>query len=217
MRVFALTGGIGSGKSAVAAYWRSLGLPVVDADQLARQAVNPGEPALAQIAATFGRGVLNADGTLDRSALAGRVFGDPDARARLNQLVHPEVRRLAQNRFAALARGGEPLACYEVPLLFETGQAEAYRPVVLVSVSEATQLARTRARDGGDTDAVLARIKSQLPLATKAQQADYVIDNEGALADTHVQARAVLEAVCRNTGVDASRYIGEPPRGSNME
>lgn len=210
MRVFALTGGIGSGKSAVATYWRSLGLPVVDADQLARQAVAPPEPALAQIAATFGSGVLNADGTLNRRALGARVFGDPDARARLNQLVHPEVRRLAQNQFAALGQRGEPLACYEVPLLFETGQAEAYRPVVLVSVSEATQLARILARDGGNPDGAVARIKSQLPLATKAQQADYVIDNEGPLADTHVRARAVLEAVCRNTGVDASRYLGNP-------
>ncbi|HEU5072756.1 MAG TPA: dephospho-CoA kinase [Polyangiaceae bacterium] len=213
MRVFALTGGIGSGKSAVAAYWRSLGLPVVDADQLARQAVTPGEPALTRIAAAFGPGVLNADGTLDRSALAARVFGDPEARARLNQLVHPEIRRLAQNRFAALGESGEPLTCYEVPLLFETGQAEAYRPVVLVSVSEAIQLERTLARDGGEANAVLARIKSQLPLATKAQQADYVIDNEGSLHETHVQARAVLRAVCRDTGVDASRYF-EKPLGS---
>lgn len=207
MRVFALTGGIGSGKSTVAAYWRSLGLPVVDADQLARQAVAPGEPALAQIAKAFGREVLNGDGTLNRGALAARIFEDAPARTRLNGLVHPEVRRLAQREFAALDQRGEPLACYEVPLLFETGQAEAYRPVVLVSVSETTQLARTLGRDGGDPSAAHARIASQLPLATKAQQADHVIDNEGTLEATRTQARAVLDAVCRELGVDGTRYV----------
>lgn len=206
MRVFALTGGIGSGKSTVAAYWRELGLPVVDADQLARQAVAPGEPALERIATAFGREVMNLDGTLNRSALAARVFGDAPARARLNQLVHPEVRRLAQAEFAALEERGEPLACYEVPLLFETGQADAYRPVVLVSVSETTQLARTLGRDGGDPEAAKARIQSQLPLATKAKQADHVIDNEGTPDQTRSQARAVLAAVCRQLGVDAVRY-----------
>lgn len=217
MRVFALTGGIGSGKSTVAAYWRSLGLPVVDADQLARQAVAPGEPALAQIARSFGGEMLNGDGTLNRSALAARVFGDSNARTRLNQLVHPEVRRLAQAEFAALGQRSEPLACYEVPLLFETGQAEAYRPVVLVSVSEATQLARTLSRDGGDPSAARARIESQLPLATKAQQADHVIDNEGTPSQTRSQAFAVLQTICRELGVDGSRYSDEPLRGSNME
>lgn len=210
MRVFALTGGIGSGKSTVAAYWRSLGLPVVDADQLARRAVAPGQPALAEIARSFGYEVLNPDGTLNRSALAACVFGDADARARLNQLVHPEVRRLAQAAFVDLEQRGEPLACYEVPLLFETGQADAYRPVVLVSVSEATQIARTVARDGGDASAARARIESQLPLATKAQQADHVIDNEGTPSQTRAQARAVLRAVCRDLGVDSTRYADEP-------
>ena len=207
MRVFALTGGIGSGKSTVAAHWRSLGLPVLDADQLARQAVAPGAPALARVVDTFGSEVLQPDGSLNRAALGARVFGDANARTRLNELVHPEVRRLAQTEFAALAARGEPLACYEVPLLFETGQAEAYRPVVLVSVSEATQVARIVGRDGADPAAARARIESQLPLATKAQQADHIISNEGPLADTLAQAAAVLQAVCQETGVNGSRYL----------
>lgn len=207
MRVFALTGGIGSGKSTVARYWRSLGLMVVDADQLARQAVAPGSPALAQIVDVFGQDVLHPDGTLDRGVLATKVFGDTSARERLNQLVHPEVRRLARAEFRKLEQGGTPLACYEVPLLFETGQAEAYRPVVLVSVSEATQLARTVGRDGTTPEATRARIQSQLPLATKAQQADYVIDNEGSLDNTRAQARTVLQAVCRDMGIDGSLYV----------
>lgn len=208
MRVFALTGGIGSGKSTVATYWRSLGLPVIDADELARQAVAPSGPVLAHIVASFGREVLHADGSLNRAALAARVFQDPSARTQLNQLVHPEVRRLAHDRFAALDNAGAPLACYEVPLLFETGQAEAYRPVVLVSVSEATQLARTLARDGGDPAAARARIESQLPLASKAQQADYIIDNEGSPEATRSQARTVLRSVCEATNTSASLYLG---------
>lgn len=206
MHVFALTGGIGSGKSSVAAYWRSLGLPVVDADQLARDAVVPGGRVLPQIATAFGPDVLNGDGTLNRKALAAVVFDDGRARERLNQLVHPEVRRLAQEAFAAFERRGEPLVCYEVPLLFETGQADAYRPVVLVSVSEATQLTRSMRRDSADPAAVRARIESQLPLATKAAQADHVIDNEGSPAQTQAQAYAVLQTVCRELGVDATRY-----------
>jgi len=208
MRVFALTGGIGSGKSTVATYWRSLGLAVVDADELARQAVAPDGPVLAQVVAHFGREVLHPDGSLNRGALAARVFQDPNARTQLNHLVHPEVRRLAQERFTALDQAGAPLACYEVPLLFETGQADAYRPVVLVSVSEATQLARTLGRDGGEASAARARIQSQLPLATKAEQADYVIDNEGSPEATRSQALSVLRSVCRDTNTDASRYLG---------
>ena len=208
MRVFGLTGGIGSGKSTVAAYWRSLGLAVVDADELARQAVAPSGSVLGQIVASFGRAILHPDGSLNRGALAARVFEDQAARAQLNQLVHPEVRRLAQSHFTALAQAGAPLACYEVPLLFETGQAEAYRPVVLVSVSEATQLARTLGRDGGEPAAALARIRSQLPLATKAEQADYVIDNEGSPDGTRDQARAVLRSVCQDTHTSAARYLG---------
>jgi len=207
MRVFALTGGIGSGKSTVAAYWRSLGLAVIDADELARQAVARGTPTLATIVASFGREVLHPDGSLNRAALAARVFHDADAREQLNQLVHPQVRRLAQDRFAALQQAGTPLACYEVPLLFETGQAAAYRPVVLVSVSEATQLARTLGRDGGEAATVRARIQSQLPLAIKARQADYVIDNEGSPEATRSQARAVLRSVCQDTHTDPSRYL----------
>ena len=207
MRVFALTGGIGSGKSTVAQYWRSRGLAVVDADQLARDVVAPGQPALARIVEAFGPGLLRPDGSLDRGALAERVFEDEEARQRLNQLVHPQVRSLAQVRFAEVEARGAPLACYEVPLLFETGQADAYRPVVLVSASEATQLARAMSRDGAEPDAVRARIQSQLPLAVKAAQADYVIDNEGTPAATRTLADAVLRAVCLETGVDPSHYL----------
>lgn len=206
MHVFGLTGGIGSGKSSVAGHWRARGLPVVDADELARRAVDPGTPALARIAEELGADLLQSDGSLDRSALAARAFGDAGLRQRLNQIVHPEVRRLAQQRFGELERSGAVLACYEVPLLFETGQQEAYRPVVLISVPPAVQRARALARDGTSAEAIQARIDSQMPLVEKARLADYVIDNSGPWSATTLACDQVLGAICEKFGVDPARF-----------
>ena len=121
LKVFALTGGIGSGKSTVAGFWREAGLPVVEADQLARVAVQKGSTTLLELQRVFGAEMLLPDGNLDRKALGGLVFADPVAREQLNAIVHPEVQRLAQRRFAELSASGEELAAYEIPLLFETG------------------------------------------------------------------------------------------------
>ena len=206
LRVFSLTGGIGSGKSTVAARFRERGLPVVDADELARAAVAPGSGELAAIAQAFGDGVLGPDGSLDRKALAAIVFNDEAARGRLNAIVHPRVRELAQARFAELARLGEPLACYEVPLLFEVGLADSLRPVVVVTAAESEQVRRVLARDGGTPEQARARIAAQLPLETKASQADFVIENDGSLAATLARADEVLEAVCDRLGVERDRY-----------
>lgn len=206
MHVFGLTGGIGSGKTSVARHWRARGLPVVDADDLARQAVAPGQPALAQIVGRFGGDVLHADGSLNRAALAARIFGDSALRDQLNRIVHPEVRRLARERFRALEEQGAPLACYEVPLLFETAQQEAYRPVVLVSVPAAIQRERASARDGSSPEAIQARIDSQMPLEEKAERADYVIDNGGSWSATRAAADQVLSAICIQLGVDPARF-----------
>src|SRR5512141_1746472 len=117
IRVFGLTGGIGSGKSTVATRFRERGLPVIDADQLAREVVAKGTPGLAEIVARFGSSVLDAQGELDRKQLAEVVFRDEDARRALNAITHPRVRDLALARVQALDAAGEPLACYEVPLL----------------------------------------------------------------------------------------------------
>ena len=206
MHVFGLTGGIGSGKSTVARHWRSRGLPVVDADELARGAVGPGSALLAEVVSHFGTGVLQPNGELNRGALARLVFDDSQARQALNALVHPEVRRLAHERFAALADQQVPLACYEVPLLFETGQADRYRPVVVVTAAETTRIARAMARDGVSAEAVRARIRSQLPLADKATAADYVIDNEGRIPETEARADCVLRAVCEQLGVSPKAF-----------
>ncbi|HKY37502.1 MAG TPA: dephospho-CoA kinase [Polyangiaceae bacterium] len=193
LRVFGLTGGIGSGKSTVAALLRERGVPVVDADELAREALAPGTPGLAAVVAAFGPDVLSPDGSLDRKRLGGLVFADPEARKTLSGITHPIVRRLSQERFAALEVLGVRLAGYDVPLLFEVGLDRALRPVVVVAASEATQLERTLERGGLSRDEAQARIAAQLPLAEKRARADHVIDNDGSRAELSAQVDALVE------------------------
>lgn len=207
VQVFALTGGIGSGKSTVAAQLRRRGVPVIDADALAREVVAPGSRALAEVEAEFGAAVLR-DGALDRAALARVVFADPAARARLEAITHPRIQALRDARLLELSGAGEPLACYEVPLLFERGLDTSLRPVVVVSVPEAVQIERARRRDQASEAMIRARLAAQLPLAEKVARADYVIDNVGSLAATQAATDAVLRALCTQLGVDAARYFG---------
>jgi dephospho-CoA kinase len=192
LRVFGLTGGIGSGKSTVATLLRERGVPAVDADELAREAVAPGSAGLSEVVAAFGPEVLGADGSLDRKRVAGLVFADSAARKRLNGIVHPIVRRLSQEHFAELDRQGVTLAAYDVPLLFEVGLEQALRPVVVVAVDEATQLARVMARGGMSWDEARARIAAQLPMAEKRAKADYVLENGGSREELARQVDALL-------------------------
>ena len=204
--VFGLTGGIGSGKSTVAARFRARGVPVIDADLLAREVVAPGTPGLAEIRARFGDEVIDARGELDRARLAEIVFHDDDARRALNAITHPRVRDLALTRVQELAAQGEPLACYEVPLLIESGLGDVLRPLVVVVVDPATQVERTMRRDGSTREHAEARIRSQMPLAEKARLADHVIDNGGSVAATLARTDQVLDAICREKGLDPARY-----------
>ena len=203
---FGLTGGIGSGKSTVARHFRSRGLPVVDADELAREAVAKGSAGLSEIVAAFGPEILQADGSLDRAALAQRVFGAPAELARLEAITHPPVRALAKARLDALEKQGEPLACYEVPLLYEVGLEREYKPVVVVSVPESVQLERAVARDASSAERIQRRIAAQLPLGEKVRRADFVIDNTGSVEQTLRAADQVLAGICRDSGVDERRY-----------
>lgn len=206
IHVFGLTGGIGSGKSTVAARLRARGVPVIDADVLAREVVEPGSAGLGEIVEAFGEGVLDADGALDRKALAAIVFGDEPARQRLNAITHPRVRALSVERIAELDRRGEPLACYEVPLLVESGLAPLLRPLVVVSVPEDVQVARAAARDQSTEDEARARVRAQMPLAEKVKLADHVIDNSGPREATLERTDEVLDAICRGLGIDPARY-----------
>ncbi|MBX3275944.1 MAG: dephospho-CoA kinase [Sandaracinaceae bacterium] len=188
-----LTGGIGSGKSTVARMFGELGVPVVDADQVAREVVEPGTPGLAAVVEAFGEGVLDADGRLDRARLAERVFGDDAARHRLEAILHPRIAARSFEKLGALAREGHAYAIYEAALLVENGSYRMMGALVVVAASEAAQRARVAARDGLDEVAVGARIAAQLPLADKVRVADYVVDNSG----TPEQTRERVEAVHR--------------------
>ena len=213
VRLFGLTGGLGTGKSTVAAQLRRRGVPVIDADALARDVVAPGSPGLAEVVAAFGAGVLR-DGALDRAHVASLVFADPEARRRLEAITHPRIQALRDARLAELEAAGEPLVCYEVPLLFERGLEQSLRPVVVVSAPEPMQIERARQRDGASEAMVRARLDAQLPVADKVSRADYVIDNSGSLAATLEATDRVLEALCARLGVDASRYFSPAPHAT---
>lgn len=191
-----LTGGIATGKSTVAAMFRALGCEVIDADQLAREVVEPGEPALEEIVAEFGPGILQADGRLDRGALGALVFGDPVRRRRLEAITHPRIRQRLAQRLAALAAAGfRGVVIFDAPLLVETGAAAMMDRLVVVVADEATQLARLMARDGLSREQARERLRSQLPLAEKVRHAHYVIDNSGDLAVTAARVREVYQAL----------------------
>ena len=193
--LFGLTGGLASGKSTVAARFRERGLPVIDADQLAREVVLPGSEGLDAVVAAFGAEVLDASGALDRAKLAAIVFKDPEKRRRLNAILHPRIGALSMKRAAELAERGEPFACYEAALLVENGLADAFRPLVVVAVPEDVQVARAMARDGCGEDEARARIRAQMPLSEKIAAADHVIDNAGSKDDTRTRADEVLDAI----------------------
>ncbi|WP_437728758.1 dephospho-CoA kinase [Sorangium sp. So ce861] len=200
--LFGLTGGLGSGKSTVAARFRARGLPVIDADALARDVVAKGTEGLAEVVRAFGPEVLSPDGSLDRARVAALVFDDPEKRRRLNAIVHPRIGALLLERAGAIEARGEPLACYEAALLVENGVADAFRPLVVVAVPEAVQIARAMARDGATEEQVRARLAAQLPLASKVAVADHVIDNAGDRAATERQADEVLAAIRAGLGRD---------------
>jgi dephospho-CoA kinase len=193
--LFGLTGGLASGKSTVAARFRERGVPVIDADQLAREVVEPGTDGLAAVVAEFGPGVLGVDGALDRKALGAVAFADPTRRRALNAILHPRITQRTAEIAAGLAADGARLACYEAALLVETGAADVFRPLVVVSVPEPLQLERAMARDGSTLEEARARVAAQLPLAKKVAAADYVIENDGDYATLVRRADAVLDEI----------------------
>jgi dephospho-CoA kinase len=190
MRVLGLTGGIGSGKSMVAQMFAQLGAAVIDADRLAREVVEPGEPALREIAATFGPDVLLPDGQLDRSKLAGIIFADPAERAKLDAIMHPPIRARMDAEVKA-RRLGPGVLIVDVPLLYENDRTHTVERVIVVWVDPHTQLQRIRERDGLSAEAARQRIAAQMPLDAKRARADHVIDNSGSREDTRRQVEAI--------------------------
>ena len=171
-----LTGGIGSGKSTVSALLAERGAVIVDADRIAREVVAPGTPGLAQVVEAFGEAVVAADGSLDRQALAAIVFGDAQARARLDGIVHPLVRARSLERLAAVPEGA--VVVNDVPLLVETGQAASYDLVLVVEADPATRISRLVQRGLSAEDA-RARMAAQATDEQRRAVADVVLDNSG--------------------------------------
>jgi dephospho-CoA kinase len=190
----ALTGGIATGKSYCLARFAALGVPVVDADQLARDAVAPGSPGLRAVAERFGPAVLRPDGTLDRAALGRVVFASTAARADLEALIHPEVYRRIRDWSANLPPRTR-VAVADIPLLFETGNRYDFDRVIVTACTPAEQVRRIMARDGLSESDARARLEAQWPIGEKVSRADYVIRTDGAHAETDRQVRTVFEAL----------------------
>jgi dephospho-CoA kinase len=183
-----LTGGIASGKTTVANLFAARGVPVLDTDQIARDVVEPGQPALAQVVAAFGPDMLGQDGRLDRPRLRARVFADPDSRQRLEAILHPAIRAELARR--AEAAGG-PYQVWVIPLLVEGGQVDRVDRILVVDCPEAVQLARVMARDGETEASARAILAAQASRAQRLAAADDVIVNDGSEADLAPQVAAL--------------------------
>lgn len=186
--VIGLTGGIGSGKTAVSDHFQHLGIDVIDADVAARAVVEPGRPALQAIADHFGAGVLQADGSLDRAQLRQQVFSNPEERRWLEQLTHPMIR---EEIARGLAAARSPYCLLVSPLLVESGQKAFVRRILVVDVPEAVQLERTAARDNNSAEQVKAIMAAQASREQRLSYADDVISNDGSLAQLHARVEAL--------------------------
>ena len=187
-----LTGGIGTGKSTVSRMFRDLGCLIIDADLLAREVVEPGQPAYDTIVAEFGREILEPDGQIDRKKLGILVFNDPEKRRRLEELTHPEIRARQAGILEALAADGfDGIVIFDAALLVETGRAKNMDRLVVVTTDEATQTKRLVLRDNISKEEAARRIRSQMPLSEKVKLAHYVIDNSGSPEATERQVKEV--------------------------
>ena len=195
MKLVGLTGGIASGKSTVAKILERLGAAVINADALSREVVEPGKDAWKEIIDAFGAGVLQPDQTLDRQKLRTVIFNDSDGRKKLEAIIHPRVRALAEEKIREHAVAGYSIIVYEVPLLFEGNLHEWLRPVILVACDVDTQRARLQERDRLTQTEAQKHIDAQMSLEEKRRLADYVIENDGSLADLERQVRTVLEKI----------------------
>ncbi|WP_151752719.1 dephospho-CoA kinase [Acinetobacter soli] len=182
--IVGLTGGIGSGKSAASQWFEHQDIDVVDADVVAREVVEPGQPALEKIAQHFGDWVLQADGQLDRRALRDYIFQHPEARQQLEAITHPIIR---QSILSQLQQAQSAYVILVSPLLFETGQDRMTHRNLLVDVSEATQLKRASQRDAQSTEQIQKIIATQMPRSEKLKRADDVVHNEGTLDELYQQ------------------------------
>ena len=203
MVVVGITGIEGAGKSTVGRLFEGWGARRIDADELAREAVAPGTEALEAIVDEWGEGVLADDGSLDRSVLREKIFGDPRARERLEAIVHPEVRRLREERLRRAREEGAEIVVGEVPLLFETGMVEEeFDLVVTVDAPRETRRRRLRRDRGLPAETFEAIESAQWSAERKREAADLVIENDGSRAELEAAAREAWETIRRRAGPD---------------
>lgn len=200
VRRIALTGGIATGKSHVRALFEALGIPTIDSDRLAREAVAPGSAGLAAVVGRFGPDVLDATGALDRPKLAKIVFADADARGELEKIIHPEVRRATETWFASLDSARHPYAIADVPLLYEVERDRDFDRAIVVACDPATQIRRLMERDHLSEEEARQRVAAQLPIEEKIRRADYVIRTDGSFADTARQVKDLWTALAEDRG-----------------
>ena len=193
MRVIGLTGGIASGKSTVARFLERRGVAVIDADQLSRDSVAPGETAHCAIVDAFGKEILNKDHTINRIALGKLVFSNPEARHLLESITHPAIARLAEARLAELRVAGVPLVVYMAPLLIEAGAVARVDEIWVVYIDQETQIKRVMARDGVTREEALLKIGAQMPMEEKRRYGSVVIDNRGTMEELEEQLKELWE------------------------
>ncbi|MDD7581324.1 dephospho-CoA kinase [Corynebacterium sp. 32222D000AT] len=194
MRLVGLTGGIGSGKSTVAKMLEEAGATVVDADQIARDIMEPGRPALQDAAYAFGSDILNPDGSLDRGKLAERAFASREATDKLNRITHPRIGEQTRKAFRKARERGDEVVVYDMPLLVDKGLDKDMDLVLVVDVEPEERVNRLVGR-GLTADDARARIKAQIPDDKRRAAADIVIDNNGSLEDLRERVEAIRERV----------------------
>lgn len=195
MKKIGLTGGIGSGKSTVAKLLDHEGFPVVDADKIAREIMEPGSPVLDEVAAAFGDDLINEDGSLDRGELARRAFVDKPSTEKLNSITHPAIRAESERRFAAAEAAGEPAVIYDMPLLVELGMHRAMDLTVVVDVDAEERVRRLTMSRGLDEADARARIAQQIDDATRTAAADIIIDNNGDEENLKPQVEKLVQQI----------------------
>lgn len=197
MKVVGLTGGIATGKSTVSRMLMQRGIPVIDADAIAREVVRPGKTAWKKIKRVFGPEVISGDGEIDRAALGKIVFEDPRARIKLNRITHPFIYIETLKELARHLVRGDRVVVLDAALLFETATRWMVHSVIVVYTDPATQIKRLMDRNGYSPEEASQRIKAQIPLEDKCRRADYVIDNSGSLEETERQLENILSAIVR--------------------
>ena len=191
MRVFGLTGNIGSGKSTVAAMLRDAGIPVLDADRISRQVTAPGGRAYDSVVRAFGKEIVRDDGSIDRKRLGEIVFADPRSRSRLEAITHPAILEAMKEAIARIEREGHRAVVVEATLIHESGRKGLFEAVISVTCDRETAISRLAARDGMTRAQAEARLRAQMGAWRKADASDYVIDNSGDIESTRRQVVAL--------------------------